>query len=95
MIITGYGFLLLFSSNQPTSLALGPYPPFGVASITILIISTYLIVIGIYISAIFISSNSDLRRTIYKKASELKLLDLLGKVEFEKEMEKTVAELVK
>ncbi|WP_458720629.1 hypothetical protein [Candidatus Nitrosocosmicus sp. R] len=95
MIISGFGFLLLFGSNQSTSLALGPYPPFGIASITILIVSAYLIVIGIYVSATFLSSNANLRRTIYKKTNELKLLDLIGTVEFEKEIEKTVNNVIK
>ena len=95
MIISGFGFLLLFGSNQSTSLALGPYPPFGIASITILIVSAYLIVIGIYVSAIFLSFNSNLRRTIYKKTNELKLLDLIGTVEFAKEIEETVNNVIK
>jgi hypothetical protein len=95
MVIAGYGFLLLFSSNQPTSLALGPYPPFGIASITILVVSSYLIMIGIYVSATFLTANADLRKAIYKKANELKLLDLIGKVEFEKEIEKTIDKFIK
>jgi len=95
MIISGYGFLLLFSANQSSSLVLGPYPPFGVATITILIVATYLILIGLYISATFISANTELRRSIYKITAESKLLSLLGKVEAEKEIEKTVTEIMK
>lgn len=95
MIICGFGFLLLFGSNQPTSLALAPYPPFGLASITILIVSAYLILLGIFVSANYLSSNANLRKTLYRKADELKLLDLIGTVEFEKEMEKTISNIVK
>jgi hypothetical protein len=95
MIISGFGFLLLFGSNQPTSLALGPFPPFGLASITILIVSAYLILSGIFVSANYLSTNTHIRKTIYNRAHELKLLDLIGTVEFEKEIEKTINTIVK
>lgn len=95
MLICGYGLLLLFSANQSTSLVLTPFPPFGVATITILILATYLILIGIYISATFMSANTNLRRYIYKQAAETRLLDLLGRVEAEKEIESRVTNIVK
>lgn len=95
MIISGFGFLLLLGSNQPTSLALGPFPPFGLASITILIVSAYLILSGIFVSANYLSTNTLIRKTIYNRAHELKLLDLIGTVEFEKEIEKTISTIVK
>jgi hypothetical protein len=38
LIITGYGFLLLFSAKQSTSLVLGRYPTFGISTINILIV---------------------------------------------------------
>ncbi len=95
MILSGFGFLLLFGANQPTSLALGPFPPFGIASITILIVSAYLIVIGIFVSSQFLSSNANLRRTLYKKANEIRLLQDIGTVEFEKKIEKTVNTVLK
>ena len=95
MIISGYGFLLLFSANQSVSLVLGPYPPFGVATATILVLAAYFILTGIYVSATVVSSDTQLRSTIYKMARESKLLDLLGKVEAQKEVEESVAEIMK
>ncbi|MFI5405633.1 MAG: hypothetical protein ACHQ1D_03880 [Nitrososphaerales archaeon] len=95
MIISGYGFLLLFSANQSTSLVLGPYPPFGVSTITILITATYLIMIGIYKSATLISTNIELRKTIHKFTRESKLLDLIGNAEMEKELNITVNKILK
>jgi hypothetical protein len=94
MVISGYGFLLLFSANQSTSLVLGPYPPFGIATISILIVGAYLIMIGIYNSAILVSTNIDLRKSIQKIARESKLLHLIGKAEMEKEMDKTVTKII-
>lgn len=94
MVISGYGFLLLFSANQSTSLVLGPYPPFGIVTISILIVGAYLIMIGIYNSAILVSTNIDLRKSIQKIARESKLLHLIGKAEMERELDKTVTKIM-
>jgi hypothetical protein len=95
MIISGYGFLLLFSANQSSSLVLTPYPPFGVATVTILIVSSYLITVGIYKSAALISINSNLRKSIHQIAKESKLLDFIGKAEMEMEITKIVNKAIK
>lgn len=92
--ISGYGFLLLFSGNQATSLVLVPYPPFGITTITILVISSFLIYTGIYKSATMISSNAKIRKTIYEIANDSKLLNLSGRTEMEKEIGNTVDKVV-
>ncbi len=94
LIITGYGFLLLFSANQSTSLVLGPYPPFGISTITILIIGTYLIMIGIYTSATLVSKSVILRQSIHQITKESNLLELIGTAEMEKEVNKTVNKII-
>jgi hypothetical protein len=95
MIISGYGFLLLFGSNQANSLVLTPYPPFGVATVTILIVSSYLLMVGIYTSAALVSINNNVRNSIHQMAKESKLLDFIGKAEMEKEVTKIVNKLSK
>jgi hypothetical protein len=95
MIISGYGFLLLFSTNQASSLVLTPYPPFGVATVTILIVSSYLVMVGIYTSATLTSINSNVRSSVYRIAKESKLLDFIGKAEMEKEITKIVIKVSK
>jgi hypothetical protein len=95
MIISGYGFLLLFCSNQASFLVLTPYPPFGVATVTILIVSSYLIMIGIYTSATLVSINNNVRNSIHQIAKESKLLDFIGKAEMEKEVTKIVNKVSK
>lgn len=95
MIISGYGFLLLFSANQASSLVLAPYPPFGSITITVLILATYLIFIGIYKSATMASANLELRKSIYQVAKESKLLDMIGRTEMEKGIRNTVTKIVK
>ena len=86
LIIAGYGFVLLFSANQSTSLVLTPYPPFGTTTIVILMVASYLIMFGVYTSASLVSKSTELRRTIHKTANELKLLGFIGTAEMEKEI---------
>jgi hypothetical protein len=62
-----------------------PYPPFGFATISVLNIAAYLMLIGIYSSATLVSANTNLRKTIYKHALESKLLNLIGHAEFERD----------
>ncbi|MGI9010398.1 MAG: hypothetical protein ACR2F1_04310 [Nitrososphaeraceae archaeon] len=95
LIYTGIGFLFLFSANQSTILAFTPYPPFGINTITILILSSYLILIGISTSANLIAKNVKLRQSIYQITKESNLLNLIGSAEMEKEMKETMKKIMK
>ena len=66
MIISGWGILLLFGTNQASNQVLVPYPPFGLATISVLILASYMMLLGIYNSARLVSVNSTLRKTIRK-----------------------------
>ena len=55
MTISAYGIMLFFTVNQPVSLTLIPYPPFGLSTICFVGLSSYLVIIGIYSSAISMS----------------------------------------
>jgi hypothetical protein len=91
MIISGWGILLIFGANQATTLIVAPYPPFGLATITVLNIASYLMLLGIYNSATLVSANNNLRISIRKHALESRLLGLIGQAE----MEKRIQEIVK
>jgi hypothetical protein len=93
LIISGWGFLLIFSTNQAISQSLAPYAPFGLVSNTALILGCYLMLLGIYNSARLVAVNTDLRKTIYKHAVESKLLEMLGRAEMEKELQNTVGKI--
>lgn len=95
MIISGYGFLFIFCSNQASLLILTPYPPFGVASVSILIVSSYLLMVGIYTSAALVSINNSMRNSVHQIARESKLLDFIGKAEMQKELTKIVHKVSK
>jgi hypothetical protein len=95
MALSGWGILLVFSANQGTLQTVAPYPPFGLATITVLITGAFLMAVGIYNAAVFVSVNSSLRKSIRRHAVESKLLSLIGHAEMEKEIQKTVDKLVR
>jgi hypothetical protein len=91
LVISAYGFLLLFASNQAIVLTFTYYPPFGLTTITFVGLSSYLVLVGIYSSAISISQDASLRREIRRLAiRESKLLDSIGLAQIEEELRKRV-----
>lgn len=95
MIISGWGIFLIFTSNQAASQIVGPYPPFGLATITVLTLAAYLVMLGIYNSAKLVSVNNTLRKNIYQHALRSGLLHSIGQAEMEREVQKTVNEIVR
>jgi hypothetical protein len=96
MMISAYGLVLLFTSNQANLLLNVPYPPFGVLTVSMMGLSSYLVLVGIYSSAISISEDSKLRQSIKSFAlRESKLLDSIGTAQMQQEIEKRVIEFTK
>jgi hypothetical protein len=96
LIISGFGFFLLFTSNQAILMTIAPYPPFGIATITVMGLSAYLVLVGIYMSTISLSQDTQLRRSIRRVAiTQSKLLDSMVTAEIEKEIERRVMEVIK
>jgi hypothetical protein len=86
MIMSGFGFMLFFSAGQST-LAVSPYPPYGFATMSFFGLSTYLILIGLYCSAISVSEDVELRAHIKKSAlREARFLDGIGTAHMEREL---------
>ena len=78
MMISAYGMMLVFSSKA-AALALVPYPPFGLATVSFFGLSSFLLFIGIYSSAISVAEDSQLRKSIRRYAvDESRLLDALA-----------------
>ena len=77
MTIAGFGFIFLFLTNQANGLIITPYPPFGITTSLFFGLSSFLVMIGFYCSAIYISENRDIRRII--KDDMLKY-DLLSQI---------------
>jgi hypothetical protein len=96
LIISGYGFLLFFTSNQAIVLAFTYYPPFGLVTISFVGLSSYLVLAGIYSSALSISQDANLRRQIRRLAiRESKLLDSIGSAQMEEEVRRRVLHVVR
>ncbi len=96
MIISAYGLALIFGSQQAIIIANKPYPPFGLATVSFLGLSSYLILVGIYSSAISVSEDSELRKSIRRYAiEESRLLDSIGMAQMEREIEKKVLAFTK
>ena len=72
-----------------------PYPPFGLPTISFMGLSSYLILIGIYSSAISISDNINLCKSIRKITKQQSdLLSGIGTSQMQKELEKRVMKIV-
>jgi hypothetical protein len=96
MMISAYGMMLLFSSNQAAGLVLIPYPPFGLVTVSFFGLAPYLLLIGIYSSAISVAEDSNLRRSIRRFAmKESRLLDSIGMAQMEEEIQKKVITFTK
>ena len=59
MIISGWGIFLIFGANQGLVQTLAPYPTFGLVTNTVLIIGGFLMLLGIYNSALLVSVNDN------------------------------------
>jgi hypothetical protein len=94
--LTSIGLILLFKSMQVSSLPLLPYPPFGIIAISFLGLSSYLILVGIYGSAISVSEDSMLRKSIRKLViKETELVDTFATAQMEQEIQTKVVETTK
>ena len=96
MIMSAYGLILLFASNQAILLVDSPYPPFGLVTTSFMGIASYLVLVGIYSSAISIAQDSRIRQYIRRFAEkESGLLDSIGTAQMEQEIQQRVITLTK
>lgn len=91
MKISALGIILLSISNQNAGLYLLPYPPFGLPTITFVGISSYMLFVGLYYSAISISLNAELRKSIEKFVEqEFSFVSKLGMSQMEYDIQTRV-----
>lgn len=84
LAISGIGFLLLLVSYQAQALITAPFPPLGLLSASYFGLSSYLIFIGLYSSAVSISQDSKLRDSIRRSVeSEVKFIGSIGEAEMD------------
>jgi len=90
MIIAAYGFLLFYIAGS-ASVNQAAYPPYGLVSIAFIGLSCYMIYSGLYLSAVSVSQDMSLRKSIRESVIEQsKLLHNIGTAEMEKRVEKQV-----
>ena len=95
MTLTAYGFILLYISSQ-ISLVASSYPPFGITTLFFSGLSSYLLLIGLYSTAVSLSQHAQLRKTIRNSIDEQhsKLIDHIGMSELQKEIDKRITPLI-
>jgi hypothetical protein len=97
LLMAGFGFMLFFSGSQG-SVITTVYPPFGFATISTYSLGSYLILLGLYLSALSVSQDEQLRNMIKRSTlSESKFLHSIGTSagEHRKEIVNTVLEKAK
>lgn len=86
LMVSAIGIMILFSSVQISILQIIPYPPYGLSTIAILPLSSYLLFIGLYNSSLTISYDrkllSDLSTHITNQPSVF--LNKIGSIEWKK-----------
>jgi hypothetical protein len=95
LILAAYGMLIFYIAGSAT-VSQAAYPPFGLVSTAFTGLSTYLIYVGLYSSAVTLSQDLTLRKTIRKSVMEQsKLLDTIGTAQMERELQTSVLTIVK
>ena len=91
--ITACGFVLLYFSNN-ISVTIAAYPPFGVNSLSLLSLSSYFVLFGLYSSALSLSQDLTLRQHLRSLAkNDNNLLSSIGTAQMESEVKRAVGEL--
>lgn len=91
MIISGVGLALVFSSDQAIILSGRPYPPFGLFTISYVGLSSYMMLVGIYYSAISAAQDSRLRHMIRSSVqTQSNLLEFISVAQMEVQIQRRV-----
>lgn len=96
LLVSAVGIMLLFSSNQISLIQIIPYPPFGLATISLISISSFLTLTGLFSLAYSMAHDKKLlenaRRIVKEKASRF-LYDI-GSSQWQKDIDSTVTAIM-
>jgi hypothetical protein len=91
--LCAYGFLIN-SIATLGAISAAPYPPFGIVSFSILTLSTYIIILGLYSTAVSIAQDVKLRKYIRDLTKEnLGFLSNIGQAQLERQVQSKAADL--
>jgi hypothetical protein len=95
MTLTAFGFIFLYMSGQ-ISLVATSYPPFGITTLFFLGLSSYLLLIGLYSTAVSLSQQAQLRKKIRNSIDEqhIKLIDGIGMSQLQREIDKKIEPII-
>src|SRR5215831_4132228 len=96
LLLSSIGIAILYGSLAIAPLQYHVYPPYGLITEAFIPLGTYLLFVGIFISAKNISRDTEVRKEFYKTASsQLNLLKTIGISQMEKELEGQVKSVEK
>lgn len=91
--ITAFGFILLYVSNR-IDVTSATYPPYGINSLSLLPLSVYFVLFGLYSSALSLSQDITLRQHLRSMArNDENLLLSIGTAQMETEVKRAIGEL--
>jgi hypothetical protein len=91
--ITALGFILLYLSNR-LDVTSATYPPYGINSLSLLLLASYLVLFGLYSSALSLSQDITLRNHLRSMArNDENLLSSIGTAQMHTEVKRAVGEL--
>jgi hypothetical protein len=98
MLTSAFGFTLFFISSQiiGTALPISPLPPFGFPAVLFTGLSSYLMLVGIYSSAVSVSADRKLRQSMRNEVTkQVRLVESIGSAQMEREIVGKVMTIVK
>lgn len=92
LLLTAIGLMILYSSIQISILHILPYPPFGLNTLSVMPIASYLVLTGLYYSAKSVSYDRELLLRLKKqiKNESHSFLNAIGSAEWNRNIESTV-----
>jgi hypothetical protein len=91
--ITAFGFILLYLSNH-VDVNQAAYPPYGINSLSLLPLSSYFVLFGLYASGLSLSQDITLRQHLRSMAkNDNNLLSSIGTAQMESEVNRAIGEL--
>jgi hypothetical protein len=94
--IATIGIAVIYSSTEISSLLYAAYPPYGVLTVMLMPLGSYCLFVGLFASARLISQDKKVRGELFQSAEkQLALLKTIGKVQMEKELEKSLNSILK
>ena len=96
LFVSAVGILILINSFEISGAYIGAYPPYGLTSVSLIGLASYLVFVGTFSSAIYVGNDIEARKEIYRMVrSNPQLLKNIGVPEGQIEIERRVKRIQK